>query len=79
MTKMKIGGIATALFCSHAFAQYVGTKLGHAVVAVHGPGALKRLHSGLGSSMFGENGRIQLARKFRGAGQNFSVIQTLLS
>jgi hypothetical protein len=28
--------------------------------------------------MFGESGRIQLARKFRGAGQNFSIIQTLL-
>ena len=77
MTKMQIGGIATGLLCSHAFAQYVGTKLGHAVVAVHGPGALKRL-SWLGSSMFGENGRIQLARKFRSAGQNFSIIQTLL-
>ncbi len=79
MTKMQIGGSRHWPPLLARSAQYVGTKLGHAVVAVHGPGALKRL-SWLGSSMIGENEPASNWHgSFQSAGRNFSIIQTLLS
>jgi catechol 2,3-dioxygenase-like lactoylglutathione lyase family enzyme len=45
------------LCCANAFAQSVGTKLDHVVIAVHDLEAAKRLYSGLGFSIPSRNGR----------------------
>jgi catechol 2,3-dioxygenase-like lactoylglutathione lyase family enzyme len=57
MTKLPIGVMALALFCANAFAQPVGAKLDHVVIAVHDLEAAKKLYSGLGFSIPSDNGR----------------------
>jgi catechol 2,3-dioxygenase-like lactoylglutathione lyase family enzyme len=57
MTALQVGAIASALLCANAFAQPVGARLDHVVIAVHDLEAAKRLYSGLGFLIPSGSGR----------------------